>query len=132
MSLKSQILAIILAPLLALTVVGGLKTQSDWTRSQNAHKAQIISSDATSLLGVVHALQVERGLSAGFLSSSRNVTTLTDTLKEAHTATDAAIAAVPDTAKAPLLCNGAAYSSPPRCLQQVSESLVKWARDIPA
>ncbi|NKW91489.1 methyl-accepting chemotaxis protein [Rhodobacteraceae bacterium R_SAG9] len=102
MSLKSQILAIILAPLLALTVVGGLKTQSDWTRSQNAHKAQIISSDATSLLGVVHALQVERGLSAGFLSSSET-TMLTDTLKEARTATDAAIAAVPDTAKAPLL-----------------------------
>ncbi|WP_422051984.1 methyl-accepting chemotaxis protein [Shimia sp.] len=93
MSLRSQILAIMTVPLLALLAIGGLKTQAHWHRSQNAEATQSIAQHATTLLRVVHTLQVERGLSAAFLSATQT-DTLPDNLIEARSATDAALSAV--------------------------------------
>ncbi len=101
MSLRSQILAIIVAPMLALAVIGGLKTQTDWARSQAAQSSQTLTTNATSLLGVVHALQVERGLSAGFLSST-SVATPPANLRDARAATNAATSDLPDGATSAL------------------------------
>ncbi|MFY0311372.1 methyl-accepting chemotaxis protein [Leisingera sp. D0M16] len=69
MSLRSQILALIVIPLIALAGVGGLKALSDWDRFQNAQLTQAETRQAVALMEVVHFLQVERGLSAAYLSS---------------------------------------------------------------
>ena len=69
MSLRSQILALIAIPFFALAGLGGFKAYKDWGRYHNAQAAQDETLKSTSLLNLVHQLQVERGLSAVFLSS---------------------------------------------------------------
>ncbi|WP_294227796.1 methyl-accepting chemotaxis protein [uncultured Shimia sp.] len=87
MTLKSQILALIIIPLIALAAIGSLKARNDWTRLTNAQATQVITEDSVALLEVVHHLQVERGLSAvhitaadqGTMSELRATRTLADT-----------------------------------------------------
>ncbi len=69
MSLRSQILALIAIPFIALTGIGGFKAINDWTRYQNATLSQAKAQESVALMRVVHHLQVERGLSAVYLSS---------------------------------------------------------------
>ena len=99
MPLKSQVLAIVAIPLMALFVIGGLKAKTDWARLKDAEATLTLTENTLSLLGVVHTLQVERGLSAGFLSS-KDIAKPTSSLLEARKATDAAIEAVPQGARA--------------------------------
>ncbi|KIC17581.1 methyl-accepting chemotaxis protein [Leisingera sp. ANG-Vp] len=69
MSLRSQILALIAIPLIALAGIGGFKAYNDWGRYQAAQITQAETQESITLLEVVHYLQVERGLSAVYLSS---------------------------------------------------------------
>ncbi|UWQ42914.1 nitrate- and nitrite sensing domain-containing protein [Leisingera aquaemixtae] len=100
MSLRSQILALIIIPLLALTGVGGLKALSDWDRFQDAQLTQTETRESVALMKVIHDLQVERGLSAVFLSSGG--TAASRALKEARAKSDNAIRQVPPAAAASL------------------------------
>ncbi|UWQ26294.1 nitrate- and nitrite sensing domain-containing protein [Leisingera aquaemixtae] len=100
MSLRSQILALIIIPLLALTGVGGLKALSDWDRFQDAQLTQTETRESVALMKVIHDLQVERGLSAVFLSSGG--TAASRALKEARAKSDNALRQVPPAAAASL------------------------------
>ncbi|MBY6065868.1 nitrate- and nitrite sensing domain-containing protein [Leisingera aquaemixtae] len=69
MSLRSQILTLIAIPFVALSGIGGLKALDDWDRYKDAKITQAETAASVALTKVVHHLQVERGLSAVFLSS---------------------------------------------------------------
>lgn len=100
MSLRTQILALLAIPFIALTLIGGFKTVADWERYENAQINQSDIQTSVALLKVIHQLQVERGLSAVFLTS--NGTTAGTDLKEARTQVDRAIEKIPSGADAPL------------------------------
>ncbi|WP_435659669.1 methyl-accepting chemotaxis protein [Leisingera caerulea] len=100
MSLRSQILALIIIPLLALAGVGGLKALSDWDRFQDAQLTEAETRESVALMKVIHDLQVERGLSAVSLSSGG--TGASRALKEARAKSDNAIQQVPAGAAAAL------------------------------
>ncbi|WP_027244065.1 methyl-accepting chemotaxis protein [Leisingera daeponensis] len=100
MSLRSQILALIIIPLLALAGVGGLKALSDWDRFQDAQLTEAETGESVALMKVIHDLQVERGLSAVFLSSGG--TAASRALTEARARSDNAIRQVPPAAAASL------------------------------
>ncbi|UWQ30345.1 methyl-accepting chemotaxis protein [Leisingera sp. M523] len=69
MSLRSQILALIAIPFIALAGIGSFKALSDWDRYQSAQSSRAQTSESVALMKVIHFLQVERGLSAVYLSS---------------------------------------------------------------
>ncbi|WP_291736668.1 nitrate- and nitrite sensing domain-containing protein, partial [Leisingera sp. F5] len=96
MSLRSQILALIAVPFIALAGIGGFKALTDWDRFQSAQVSQEQTRESVALMKVVHFLQVERGLSAVYLSSAGQAGTadLTDT----RTEVDAAVQNVPQSA----------------------------------
>ncbi|MGR3637425.1 MAG: methyl-accepting chemotaxis protein [Shimia sp.] len=96
MTLKTQFLALIAVPLIALTAIGGLKTHTDWNRLQNAQATQTATHEAVALLELVHHLQVERVLSAVHLNTDDN-STLSD-LRDARTLADSAAQDVPKSA----------------------------------
>lgn len=69
MTLRSQILALIAIPLVALIGLGSMKGFNDWERLSNAQVTQVSVDASLGLITLVHHLQVERGQSAAFLSS---------------------------------------------------------------
>ncbi|UWQ84768.1 methyl-accepting chemotaxis protein [Leisingera caerulea] len=93
MTLRSQILSLILIPFLALAGIGGFKALADWKRFQDAQVAQTKTQESVALMRVVHYLQVERGLSAVFLSSGGKSAAVD--LESTRTKVDAAIQSVP-------------------------------------
>ena len=96
MSLRAQILALIAVPFLALAAIGGLKAAADWERFQNAKVTQASTKSSVSLMELIHHLQVERGLSAAFLSSSGN--SASSDLNDARAKVDAAVQNVTEAA----------------------------------
>lgn len=96
MTLKSQILALIAVPFVALSCIGGLKALDAWDRFQNANLTQAETQDSVSLMNLVHYLQVERGLSAVYLSSGG--TAGESDLNRARAKVDEAMQGVPGTA----------------------------------
>lgn len=69
MSLRAQILVLIAVPLAALAALGGIKAASDWQRYRDAQASLMQTREIVALSAVIHRLQVERGQSAGYLSS---------------------------------------------------------------
>ncbi|MGR3759696.1 methyl-accepting chemotaxis protein [Roseobacteraceae bacterium NS-SX3] len=98
MSLRSQILALIAIPFLALAGVGGLKGLADWERYTHAKATQVTVQEVAALVSLVHRLQVERGQSAGFLSSGGKQ--FGTGLAASRKKTDAALADAPASAAA--------------------------------
>ncbi|WP_264213813.1 methyl-accepting chemotaxis protein [Leisingera thetidis] len=96
MSLRSQILALIAVPFIALAGIGGFKAYSDWGRFQSAQVTQVKTQESVALMEVVHYMQVERGLSAVYLSSSGK--SAAAELEAARTKVDEAVRNVPGTA----------------------------------
>ncbi len=92
MSLRAQILIMIAVPLLALVGVGGMTAATDWKHHRDAVATLQQTDDVQRLSAVVHRLQIERGLSAGYLSSGG--TLFVQELKDARAVTDTAIADV--------------------------------------
>ncbi|UWQ34437.1 nitrate- and nitrite sensing domain-containing protein [Leisingera sp. M527] len=96
MSLRSQILALIVIPFAALAGIGGFKALSDWDRFRSAKSSQAQTSESVSLMKVIHLLQVERGLSAVHLSSGGE--SGADDLNSTRAEADEALQDVPQTA----------------------------------
>ncbi len=96
MSLRSQIIALIVVPFLALAGIGGFKAYSDWEYFNNAQATQTETQASVALLEVIHFLQVERGLSAVYLSS-KGASAASD-LTTTRGQVDQAIQAVPASA----------------------------------
>jgi len=66
----SQRLALLTAvPLLALTVSAGILIHDSYGRYQNAGQTRVLMEAAVSAGNLIHALQIERGATAGFLQS---------------------------------------------------------------
>ncbi|MEX0304149.1 MAG: methyl-accepting chemotaxis protein [Leisingera sp.] len=96
MSLRSQILALIAIPVIALAGIGGFKAYADWSRFAAAQVTQAETRESVALMKVVHYLQVERGLSAVYLSSGG--ATGTSDLESTRAKVDQAMENVPVTA----------------------------------
>ncbi|WP_291727099.1 methyl-accepting chemotaxis protein [Leisingera sp. F5] len=96
MSLRSQILTLIAVPFIALAGIGGFKALADWNRFQSAQVSQEQTRESVALMKVVHFLQVERGLSAIYLSSAGQAGTAD--LTGIRTEVDAAVQNVPQSA----------------------------------
>ncbi|KIC08273.1 chemotaxis protein [Leisingera sp. ANG-M1] len=96
MSLRSQILALIAIPFIALAGIGGFKALADWGRFQAAQVTQAGTQESVALMKVVHYLQVERGLSAVYLSSGGE--SGASDLESTRVKADQAIQNVPETA----------------------------------
>lgn len=69
MTLRSQILALIAIPLIALIGLGSLGGVKDWQRLENAQVTQASVKTSLGLITLIHHLQVERGQSAAYLAS---------------------------------------------------------------
>lgn len=88
MKLKTRLIAIVAIPVVGICVLSGVGISAAWSNLRAAeHSEKIV--DAALLLGdIVHEMQVERGLSAGFISSSGNLfsSDLTDQRRKVDTA----------------------------------------------
>ncbi|MEP1330468.1 methyl-accepting chemotaxis protein [Pseudophaeobacter sp.] len=73
MSLRSQILALLALPFIALAAVGGIKGLTDWGLYQSAQKTQNDTFHSLKLNNLIHYLQVERGQSSAFISSGGTI-----------------------------------------------------------
>ncbi|PTX00352.1 methyl-accepting chemotaxis protein [Pararhodobacter aggregans] len=103
MKLRHQVLVLAAIPLLALIAVSGPLTLGKWQAYVDASNTERAVAEGIVLGDLVHHLQVERGQSAGFLSSGG--TNFRDTLPDARAATDRILArapAVPGAARAAL------------------------------
>ncbi|MEM7075096.1 MAG: methyl-accepting chemotaxis protein [Pseudomonadota bacterium] len=98
MTLRSQIVTLIVLPFVAMLAIGGLKVSSDLDRLRSADKTETVTQDSVSLLKVVHQLQIERGISAVFLTTKTSDAQAE--LSKRRAQTDSAIGAVPETARA--------------------------------
>src|SRR4029450_4208441 len=70
-SIKTKVGAILLLPLLCLGVLAGLRVADNLTRGRQADRMHDIPPFALSLSGLVHELQRERDLSAGYVGSGK-------------------------------------------------------------
>lgn len=69
MTLRGFIIALVTCPLAALILIGGMHAVGNYQSFSTARTAQSETDHANHLFLLVHELQVERGQSAGFLSS---------------------------------------------------------------
>ncbi|NIZ59700.1 hypothetical protein DL239_01790 [Sedimentitalea sp. CY04] len=93
MTLRSQILLLVTLPLIVLVFIGGLKGSADFARYRSAKTIQSETLNALTMINLVHFLQVERGQSAGLISSEGTV--FKNEIKEARRATDASFDKTP-------------------------------------
>jgi signal transduction histidine kinase len=70
-SIKTKLAAILILPLLSLGVLAGMRVGDNLTRGRQADRMQDITTFALSLSGLVHELQRERDLSAGYVGSDK-------------------------------------------------------------
>jgi signal transduction histidine kinase len=70
-SIKTKLAAILLLPLLSLGVLAGMRVGDNLTRGRQADRMHDITTFALSLSGLVHELQRERDLSAGYVGSHK-------------------------------------------------------------
>ena len=71
MSIRSKLIAILVTPLIALTVLAFLGIGSNVTRGVQADRVDRQTAFAVNLSQLVHELQRERDLSAGWIASDR-------------------------------------------------------------
>lgn len=69
MSLRAQIILVVSIPFFALLGFGSLKISEGWNKLERSEFAQHETQASLSIINLVHHLQVERGQSAGFISS---------------------------------------------------------------
>ncbi|HWC44237.1 MAG TPA: nitrate- and nitrite sensing domain-containing protein, partial [Actinomycetota bacterium] len=70
-SIKTKLAAILILPLLSLGVLAGMRVGDNLTRGRQADRMHDITTFALSLSGLVHELQRERDLSAGYVGSDK-------------------------------------------------------------
>jgi signal transduction histidine kinase len=70
-SIKTKMAAILLLPLLSLGVLAGMRAGDTLARGRQADRVHGITTFAVSLSGLVHELQRERDLSAGYVGSGK-------------------------------------------------------------
>jgi signal transduction histidine kinase len=70
-SIKTKLAAILILPLLSLGVLAGMRVGDNLTRGRQADRMHEITTFALSLSGLVHELQRERDLSAGYVGSGK-------------------------------------------------------------
>ncbi|MEM6824572.1 MAG: methyl-accepting chemotaxis protein [Pseudomonadota bacterium] len=90
MKLRTQIIAIVAIPIVGIAIVSGLGLRAALDLNSNARAVQTTISHAVPIGAMIHELQVERGMSAGFLSSGG--VTFRDELRAQRQATDRTIA----------------------------------------
>lgn len=69
LTIKQRILFACSVPLIALTAVAAIMVSNAWSDANEARTMDILLHKAETLSAIVHALQRERGQSAGFISS---------------------------------------------------------------
>jgi hypothetical protein len=68
-SITQRLTMLAAVPLIALAVSAGILIHDSYGRYRNAGQAQALMAAAVSAGNLIHALQIERGASAGFLQS---------------------------------------------------------------
>src|SRR5689334_2945324 len=89
MSLGHRLRAIALVPCCALVVLAGQSIVEAWRTSSQAEATKQVAQVMDGLATAVHALQRERGLSAGFIGGKGQV--FVQELKDQRRATDGAV-----------------------------------------
>ncbi len=97
-SITRRLALLVAVPLLALAVSAGMLIYDSYGRYRNAGQAQGLMAAAVAAGNLIHALQIERGASAGFLQSKG--TRFADVLPKYRSETDARLQAVRDSAGA--------------------------------
>jgi methyl-accepting chemotaxis protein len=92
-SLRTQIILVVSIPFFALLGFGSLKISEGWDRFERSEFAQQETRASLSVINLVHYLQVERGQSAGFISSGGR--TFEAEISETRAAVDNARGLVP-------------------------------------
>ena len=69
MKLKTQIIAIVAVPVIGIAIVSGIGLRAAFETTNSADAVLTTVSHAVPVGDLIHELQVERGMSAGFLSS---------------------------------------------------------------
>lgn len=91
-SVKWRLIGALLAPLVAVAVFATIQMQSVWERYEVSNRLLSVSDEMTAIGGAIHTLQVERGLTAGFLGAMG--ATGAEALKSARGKVDEAVAAL--------------------------------------
>lgn len=88
-SISRRLLAAVILPLAAAGYLAAVQVSDRWSTYHDMHQIVVVSEQLTQMSDLVHALQVERGLTAGFIGSkgAKNASEL----RNARIATDAAI-----------------------------------------
>lgn len=68
-SVTSRLASLMLVPLIALLVASGFLVQSAWSSRESSEVTVVLSETAARASALVHELQKERGMSAGFIGS---------------------------------------------------------------
>lgn len=69
LSFSAKLVAILIVPLAAFIVVTGYLIYSSYTEKQDIEQLKVLPEFSVSASALVHELQIERGLSAGYLGS---------------------------------------------------------------
>jgi methyl-accepting chemotaxis protein len=99
-SIRQNLFIVILIPVLGLLILGSVLIATNVQKVQAEAAALQAVQDGSALSTLVHAMQVERGQSAGFIASGGS--NFTDSLPGAREKTDAAIAALTPALRAEL------------------------------
>ncbi|MDR6754853.1 methyl-accepting chemotaxis protein [Mycoplana sp. BE70] len=88
-SISKRLLAAVVLPLAAAGYLAAAQVSDRWSAYHDMHQIVVVSEQLTQMSDLVHALQVERGLTAGFIGSkgAKNASEL----RNARIATDSAI-----------------------------------------
>ncbi len=92
MSIRRQLLIVVLIPFVGLLLLGSALVTANLQKFRTEAQAMAAADKVTHLSALIHALQVERGQSAGFLASGG--TTFADTLPAARADVDRAAQAL--------------------------------------
>ena len=93
-NMKRLVIVLVVVPMLGMLTISALLIASKLDTYQNARATIHLTDQATKLTALVHAMQVERGQSAGFLASGGK--NFTQTLPGVRETTGAAITALGD------------------------------------
>ena len=93
-NMKRLVIVLVVLPMLGMLTISAILIATKLQTYQNATATIDLTEQATKLTALVHAMQVERGQSAGFLASGGK--NFTQTLPGVRETTDAAITALGD------------------------------------
>lgn len=72
LKIKHKLILLVATPMLLLVVLATNNIHSEWRKLQAAQTCQKLQSYSSEIVAMVHALQLERGVSAGYLASNGN------------------------------------------------------------